>query len=106
MIAVRYVKGSQALAAFTQYGPTCTIEIQAVYSNRSQAAYQEIWKRLDAAGIEFTFHWGQVLPYEPPRYRKVYGARLDRWLAAKATVLSPAGRRLFSNDLVRGVGLE
>jgi len=105
-IGVRYVKSSSALAAFTQYDPTCTIEIQAVYSNRSLAAYEEIWRRLDAAGISFTFHWGQVLPYEPARYRKLYGARLDRWLAAKAKILSPAGRRLFSNELVRGVGLE
>lgn len=106
VIAVRYVKSSQALAAFTQYNPTCTVEIQAVYSDRSRSAYDEIWRRLDAAGIDYTFHWGQVLPYEPQRYRRLYGARLDRWLAAKARVLSAAGRRLFSNDLVRGVGLE
>ncbi len=89
-----------------QYDPTCTIEIQAVYGDRSRAAYAEIWRRLDASNIDFTFHWGQVLPYEPARYRRLYGARLDRWLSAKAQILSPAGRRLFSNDLVRGVGLE
>jgi hypothetical protein len=106
VIAVRYVKSSTALAAFTQYEPTCTIEIQAVYSDRSSEAYQRIWSALDAAGIPYTFHWGQVLPYEPQRYRTAYGARLDRWLAAKAQILSPAGRRLFSNALVRGVGLE
>jgi hypothetical protein len=106
VVAVRYVKGSSALAAFTRYDPTCTVEIQAVYSDRSRAGYEEIWKRLDAAQIEYTFHWGQVLPYEPARYRRVYGASLDRWLAAKGKVLSAAGRTLFSNPLVRGVGLE
>jgi hypothetical protein len=106
VVAVRYVKASQALLAFTQYEPTCTIEIQAVDGARSAEAYKRIWSGLDAAGIPFTFHWGQVLPYEPARYRKAYGGRAERWLAAKARVLSPAGRRLFSNELVRGVGLE
>jgi hypothetical protein len=106
VVAVRYVKGSGALLAFTQYEPTCTVEIQAVDSDRTADAYQRIWQALDAAGIVFTFHWGQALPFEPSRYRRVYGSRADRWLSAKASFLSAGGRRLFSNDLVRRVGLE
>ncbi|MET0596069.1 MAG: FAD-binding protein [Polyangiaceae bacterium] len=106
VVAVRYVKGSRALLAFTQYEPTCTVEIQAVDSDRTAEAYRRIWSQLDAAGIAFTFHWGQALPFEPSRYRNVYGSRADRWLAAKGSFLSAAGRRLFSNELVRGVGLE
>jgi len=106
VVGIRYVAASKALAAFTQYGPTCTIEIQAVQTDRSREAYRRIWAGLDAAGIGFTLHWGQALPYEPTRYQRAYGARLDRWKAARASILSPSGRRLFSNDLVRGVGLE
>jgi hypothetical protein len=106
VVGVRYVKGSAALAAFTHHPTTCTIEIQAVNSQRSMEAYRRIWSRLDAAGISFTLHWGQVLPYEPVRYRQAYGARLDRWLVQKSKVLSVAGRKQFSNGLVRGVGLE
>lgn len=106
VVAVRYVKASRALLAFTQYEPTCTVEIQAVDSARSQEAYERIWAKLEDEGIPFSFHWGQVLPYKPAHYRWVYGSRVDRWLAAKAKLLTPAGRKLFSNDLVRGVGLE
>jgi hypothetical protein len=106
VVGVRFVKGSQALAAFTQYPITCTVELQAVNTARSREGYQRIWSRLDRAGIPFTLHWGQVLPYEPARYRTVYGPRLDRWLEKKAQILSSAGRKMFSNDMVRGVGLE
>ncbi len=106
VVAVRYVKQSRALLAFTKYQPTCTVEIQAVYSHRSREAYERIWATLDDEGIPFSLHWGQVLPYEPSRYRHVYGAFRDRWLAAKGQLLSASGRKLFSNELVRGVGLE
>ena len=106
VVAVRYVKRSRALLAFTQYEPTCTIEIQAVDGARSREAYERIWAKLEDESIPFSFHWGQVLPYKPAHYRYIYGAKLDRWLAAKSRLLTPAGRKLFSNDLVRGVGLE
>jgi len=106
VVAVRYVKRSRALLAFTQYEPTCTIEIQAVDSERSREAYERIWARFEDEGIPCSFHWGQVLPYKPAHYRYIYGNKLDRWLAAKARLLTPDGRRLFSNELVRGVGLE
>jgi hypothetical protein len=106
VVAVRYVKASDGLLAFTQYEPTCTVEIQAVDSGRTADAYRNIWAALDAAGISYTFHWGQALPFEPARYRRVYGVRAERWLAAKAGFLSARGRKLFSNELVRRVGLE
>lgn len=105
VVAVRYVKSSRALLAFTRYEPTCTIEIQAVDGQRSLEAYERIWAKLEDESIPFSFHWGQVLPYKPAHYRYIYGSRLDRWLAAKARLLTPAGRKLFSNDLVKGVGL-
>lgn len=106
VVAVRYVKRSRALLAFTRYEPTATIEIQAVDSARSREAYERIWTSYEDEGIPCSFHWGQVLPYKPAHYRWVYGERRERFLAAKARLLSPAGRKLFSNELVRGVGLE
>jgi hypothetical protein len=106
VVAVRYVKRSRALLAFTKYEPTATIEIQAVDSARSREAYERIWTSYEDEGIPCSFHWGQVLPYKPAHYRWIYGEQRERWLSAKARLLSPAGRKLFSNELVRGVGLE
>jgi hypothetical protein len=106
VVALRFVKPSRALLAFTRYAPTtCTIEIQGVDSERTAEAYRRIWSGLDQAGIPFTLHWGQALPPEPARYQAAYGQSLVRWKAARDTLLSPAGRRLFSNPMLRAAGL-
>jgi hypothetical protein len=106
VVALRFVKASRALLAFTRHAPTtCTVEIQGVDSERTSDAYRRIWSGLDRAGIPFTLHWGQALPSEPARYQAAYGQNLVRWRAARERLLSPPGRRLFSSPLLRGVGL-
>jgi hypothetical protein len=35
----------------------------------------------------------------------MYGANVDAWLAARRRLLSPAGRRLFSNAFLERMGL-
>jgi hypothetical protein len=36
----------------------------------------------------------------------MYGARADAWVAERRKLLSPAGRRLFSNPFLEGTGLS
>jgi hypothetical protein len=69
-----------ARAAVTSRILTSTVEIQAVDSQRSREAYERIWATLDDESIPSRSIWGQLLPYEPSRYRYVYGARRDRCL--------------------------
>jgi hypothetical protein len=106
LVALRYVKPSFGLLAFTRFAPTCTVEIQAVDTARTAEAYRRIWEGLDAAVILYTCHWGQALPLDPAPYARVYGDSLRRWKAARARFLSPAGRRLFSSPLLSAVGLD
>jgi FAD/FMN-containing dehydrogenase len=105
-IAVRYVKASSATLAFTCFAPiTCTIELPAVGSPRTQEAYRRIWAELDRRGIPYTLHWGQCLRAEAAFIRQAFGARVDAWLAARRQFLSPAARRTFANDLLVACGL-
>lgn len=108
-VAVRYVKASEALLAFTYFPPlTCTIEMPGVDSSAARTAHQALFAAFNAAGIPHTFHWGQHLPQDAQSVVAGYGqARVDRWLAARRSFLkTAAGRRMFSNDLLDACGLS
>jgi hypothetical protein len=107
VIALRYVKASDALLAHAPFTPTCTIELPAVGSRRTAEGLRRVWAALDQAGIPYALHWGQVHNYTIHRLRAVFGARVDDWLAARRQFLpSAAGRRMFSNAMLDQVGLS
>lgn len=105
-VALRYVKASPALLAFTYFAPiTCTIELPSVGSARTAQAFERIWAALDQGGIPYTLHWGQCLRHDAAFIRRAFGARVDDWLAARRDFLGPVGRRTFANDLLTDCGL-
>jgi len=107
VIALRYVKASDALLAHAPFATTCTIELPAVGSKRTAEGLRRVWAALDRANIPYALHWGQVHNYTIHRLRAVFGARLDDWLAARRQFLpSAAGRRMFSNAMLDQVGLS
>lgn len=106
-LALRFVKPSKALLAFTKFEPyTCTIEVLTVASDRSREAYERIWDALEQAQIPHTFHWGQCMRPSFQRLQGEFGARLQDWLGARRDFLTPRGRRTFANDLLRSWGID
>jgi hypothetical protein len=107
-VALRYVKSSDALLAFTFFPPiTCTIEMPGVDSAAARSAHQAMFSAFNAAKIPHTFHWGQQAPHDFATILAGFGqGRVNRWLAARHNFLSAAGRRLFSNDLLDACGLS
>jgi FAD/FMN-containing dehydrogenase len=106
LIAARFVKASRATLAFTRFAPvSCTIELPGAGSSRTTAFHERVFTALDRAGIPFTLHWGQCGDFTAARVRAMYGANVDAWLAARRRLLSPAGRRLFSNAFLERMGL-
>ncbi len=106
IVAYRYVKQSGATLAFTKYDKTCTIEMQAVYSDRSKEFYDRAWQNLDDAGVQYTFHWGQVNNLTPQKTREKYGdAAVDEWLEARKTLLSSNVRSVFNSPFLKKCGL-
>ena len=107
IIAFRFVKGSKALLAFTKFNPTCTIEIQAVHSNRSSNFYKELWKKLDERNIPYTFHWGQVNNLNAARVREKYGDdNVNKWIDARKKILAEPIRKVFNNPFLKRCGLD
>lgn len=111
VMAVRYVKSSPALLAFTSelFGPVvATIELPCAGSSRSLEAFDRIWEALERLGVRHSFHWGQCLPpdYGQARLSALFGDRAERWLEARRRFLpSAAGRRRFANGFIERMGL-
>lgn len=100
--AFRWVKASQQTLSYSPFGPiTCHIEMPGIDAERTREGYRRIWAALDAAGLKYTCHWGQALPTSPNWLTAAYGRpRINRWLAARRSFLSPAGRWMFGNVLL------
>jgi FAD/FMN-containing dehydrogenase len=106
LVAARFVKASRATLAFTRFSPvSCTIELPGAGSSRTTEFHSRVFQRLDQLGIPFTLHWGQCGDFSASRVRAMHGANLDTWLTERRKLLSPAGRRLFSNAFLEKMGL-
>ena len=106
MFGLRYVQKSDALMAFTRFETTCTIEMTGAGSRRTLHFYDRAWAALDARKISYTQHWGKVHEINAKNIRHRWGGAVDEWLEARRSFLSPAGRAMFSNDLLRTCGLD
>jgi len=58
-MALRFVKASKALLAFTHFGPaTCCIELPGARMPWTGALYRDLFEALDRADVPFALHWG------------------------------------------------
>ena len=106
LFGVRYVQRSDALLAFTKFETTCTIEMTGAGGRRTENFYARAWAALDNARIPYTQHWGKIYNATAVNIRARWGSNVDQWIAARQSLLSPAGRRLFSNDLLTRCELD
>ena len=106
VVSLRYVQGSSATLAFTHFPTTCVLEIDGVQSSRTDDFYMRVWNRLERQGIPYTFHWGKQHNLDAGRVRRLYGQRVETWLAARRRLLGAAERRLFSNALLERLALD
>jgi FAD/FMN-containing dehydrogenase len=106
LLAFRWVKGSNAVLAWTRFPTTCTIELPAAYSDKTTAYYEAVWNGLTAAAIPYTLHWGQMNNFTPERIQAMYGAARNTWVANRQKLLpSAALQRVFSSAFLQSCGL-
>jgi len=109
LLALRYVKASDATLAFTRYREhTCILEFDGPLSQRTRTYLNRVWQQFDAAGIPYTFHWGKMNNLNTQRLLAMYGAApLEAWRKARHTLLTtPELRHVFANPFLRRVGLD
>jgi FAD/FMN-containing dehydrogenase len=106
VVSLRYVQGSSATLAFTPFPTTCVLEMDGVQSSRTTDFYARAWERLERQGIPYTFHWGKQHNLDAARVRRLYGPRIEDWLAARRHLLGAAERPLFANALLERLALD
>jgi hypothetical protein len=106
-VALRYVKGSQALMAFTKFPKTCIMELDGVDSKISRDFFKLVWEALEARKIPYTVHWGKInFHMNEERIRNMYGnATIDKWIACRHNLLDADTRKVFTNDFMEACGL-
>jgi hypothetical protein len=108
-VALRYLRPSDALLAFTCHAPTtCTMEIPGIDSATAHTAHGLLYREIEDAGVRATYHWGQQGPFTAQSVMAGYGTdRVSRWIAARMAFLtSKAGRHMFSNPMLEACGLS
>ena len=108
LLSVRYVKGTQATLGFTKFATTCILELDSLNVPETRSYVRAVWAALEAAGINFTLHWGKYNTYlTGPRVERMYGtAAVNEWKASRATLMESADvSRVFDNSFTRTAGL-
>lgn len=106
-VALRFVKGTQALLGFTRFPKTCILELDGVDSHISRDFFEKVWGRLEQLHIPYTVHWGKInFHLNPQRVRAMYGdAAVDKWIAGRNSLLDADCRKVFTNKFMEQCGL-
>lgn len=106
-LAMRYVKGTEALMGFTRFRKSCVMELDGVDSAMARAFYQSICNRLEELSIPYTLHWGKINSnLTAARIKTMYGANLDKWINVRHELLDLSVRKVFNNEFMARCGLD
>jgi len=107
-LALRFVKGSEALLAFTKFPATCVLEMDGVDCDQTKEFFQKVWDRLEALNIPYTLHWGKFnFNLNADRIKKMYGeTTVDKWIGSRNQLMDAATQEIFTNDFMKQCGLS
>ncbi len=108
---VRFVSESSGTLAFTRFDDSAVINLDGLITRASARAVADTLANFNAAGIEFSQHWGKMGIITPARLVHEFGdpavptSALARWKAARDHLLSPEARAVFCNTALISWGL-
>ena len=106
-LALRYVKGTDALLGFTHFDKTCIMELDGVDSKLSRKFIQKVWTRLEELNIPFTMHWGKFnFGLTPELLQKMYGNNVSKWKSCRNVLLTDQVKKVFTNNFMVQCGLN
>jgi hypothetical protein len=106
-LALRFIKGTPALLGFSKFPKTCVLEMDGVESATSRKFFNNVWTRFEELGIDYILHWGKInFILDEQRVRRMYGdTPVNKWLAARRSLLNDATRKVFTNEFMEKCGL-
>jgi len=106
VIALRYVKKSEALLAFTRFNMTCVIDLDAVDNKVSRQFFRNVWHAFENQKIPYTIHWGKANELTSDQLQTMYGDDLETWLSERRKLIGTKTCRLFSSPFTDQCGLS
>lgn len=106
-VALRFVPKTRALLGMNQFDMNCYIELPSIYNEDVIAVYHAVWDKLEAKGIPFTCHWGQLNCFTPARVARYFGANADTWKQQRRQLLGDeVAMKVFASAILRDAGLD
>ena len=113
IFAMRFVKKSKGLLAFTRFPTTCMLEIDGIQwkGNGNIISLERYAERmievLQQHNIPFTIHWGKNAAWNfSGLATHMYGNDAALWLQYRSALLSEEMASVFSNDFLKTLGLS
>ena len=106
VFSVRFVKQTKATLGFTKYPYTCVAEFDSFEAPSTWRFYERLWNALEQQGIPYTFHWGKVNNLDPAMLKRMYGSRIDEWIAARNQLLPAEMLKIFTNQFMTDLKLD
>ena len=105
IFALRFVRSSPGLLAFTRYEQTCVIDLDGVDSDRTLNFLSAAWDALEASDIPHTHHWGKLNRVTTATLAQNYGSAASDWRSARDAALPQDIQRTFANAFSDAAGL-
>ncbi len=108
VLAIRFVRGTQATLGFTQWPESCVLEVDGADAKINHDFVRILADRLRAADIPFTFHWGKINRIMDKELTEwMYGAdTIRKWKQQRSRIMDRSVQKLFNNEFMERCGLN
>lgn len=108
VLALRFVKGTDALLGFTKWEHTCVLELDGVDAKVNYDFVKELAARLEAANIGYSLHWGKINRLlDKHKVEGIYGREtVEMWKRQRSRIMPQAVQDCFNNEFMERCGLD
>jgi len=97
---LRFVRASAGALAIARDPHNVVVDFDGLRTAASRKAYGRALAALDGANIPSRQHWGKLSHLDAARVRRDHGDAVDRWRAARSTLLGPDAASFRSRALI------
>jgi hypothetical protein len=108
VMALRFLKGTQATLGFTRWEHSCVLELDGADAAINHQFMKVLADRLEAENIPYGLHWGKVNRIlDRLRVQKMYGeSTLTDWKKQRSRIMCGNVQQAFNNEFMTQLGLD
>lgn len=108
VMAMRFVKGTQATLGFTRFEHTCVLELDGVDAVINHQFSNVFIEEVESRNLNYAIHWGKINHMlDKERVRNIYGEQnIGQWISHRNQLLSGEAMNVFTNEFLEYCGLD